>query len=123
MSFDRGGVERQCDGVFAWLGKGLEDHPPSSAPSPAIEAIVYSRVGTIVTRTNAPTRARLQHLNDATDNPPVVVARRPRQSRRQMRLNTRPLPIVQPKQPFAHSLAPPINPQAENHKELNKYRP
>ena len=75
MSFDRGRYERQCDGVFAWLGKGLEDHPPSSAPSPAIEAIVYSRVGTIVTRTNAPTRARLQHLNDAADNPPVVVAR------------------------------------------------
>jgi hypothetical protein len=65
MSLDRSGVQRQDDGVFAWLGQSFEDRAPSVFLGPAIEAIVDGRVGTVLVRTVAPARARLQHMDDA----------------------------------------------------------
>ena len=44
MSFDRGRVERQRDGIFAGLGQRFKDCAPSSALGPTIEAIVDGRV-------------------------------------------------------------------------------
>jgi hypothetical protein len=106
MSFDRGRVERQHDAVFARLGQRLEDCAPSFTLGPAIEAVVDRRVRTVFARTITPSRTRLQHVNDAADDAPIVVPIRPRQSRRQMRFNTGPLPVIQPKQTRTHSLAP-----------------
>ena len=106
MSFDRGRVERQRDGIFAGLGQRFKDGAPSPALGPAVEAIVDSRVRAVFTRAVAPSRTRLQHVNDPADNAAVVVPLRSRQSRRQMRLDTCPLPVVQPKQTRAHPLAP-----------------
>ena len=106
MSFDRGRVERQRDGIFAGLGQRFKDCAPSPALGPAVEAIVDGRVRAVFTRAVAPSRTRLQHVNDPADDAPVVVPIRPRQSRRQMRLDTCPLPVIQPKQTRAHSLAP-----------------
>jgi hypothetical protein len=41
-----------------------------------------------------------------------------------MRLNTRPLPVIQPKQIRAHSLAPESNSSKQgNHAALIRYRP
>ena len=123
MSFDRSRVERQHDGIFAWLGQCFKDCAPSSALGPAIEAIVDGRVRAVFTRTIAPSRTRLQHVNDAADDAPVVVPLRPRQSRRQMRFDPRPLPVIQPEQTLTHSLAPESIPRPENHVTLFRYRP
>ena len=106
MSFDRGRVEGQRDGIFARLGQRLKDCAPSSALGPTIEAIVDGRARAVFTRTIAPSRTRLQHVNNAADDTTVVVPLRSRQSRGKMRLNTRPLPVIQPKQSHAHSPAP-----------------
>jgi hypothetical protein len=106
VSFDRGRVERQRDGIFAGLGQRFKDCAPSPALGPAVEAIVDRRVRAVFTRAVAPSRTRLQHVNDPAEDAPVVVPIRPRQSRRQMRLDTCPLPVIQPKQTRAHSLAP-----------------
>jgi len=108
VSFDRSRVERQRDGIFAGLGQRFKDRAPSSALCPTIEAIVDRRVRPVFRWTIAPPRTRLQHVNDAADDAPIVVPIRSRQSRRQMRLDTRPLPVIQPKQTRAHSLAPRI---------------
>ena len=106
MSFDRSRIERQHDGIFARLGQCFKDCAPSSALGPTIEAIVDGRVRAVFTRAVAPSRTRLQHMNDAADDAPIVVPLRPRQARRQMRFNPRPLPIIQPKQAATH-LSPP----------------
>lgn len=106
MSFDRGRVERQRDGIFAELGQRFKDCAPSSALGPTIEAIVDGRVRAVFTRTIAPSRTRLQHVNDAADDAPIVVPLRPCQSRRQMRFDTRPLPVIQPK-PNPHAFSRP----------------
>ena len=123
MSFDRGRVERQRDGIFAELGQRFKDCAPSSALGPAIEAIVDGRVRAVFTRTIAPSRTRLQHVNDAADYAPIVVPLRPRQSSRQMRFDTRPLPIIQPEQTLTHSLAPESTRRLQNHVTLIRYRP
>lgn len=73
MSFNRGRVERKRDGIFAGLGQRFKDRAPSSALCPTIEAIVDRRVRPVFRRTIAPPRTRLQHLNDAADNAPIVV--------------------------------------------------
>ena len=124
VSFDRGRVERQYDRIFASLGQRFKDRTPSPALGPTIEAIVDSCVRAVFTRTIAPSRPRLQHVNNAADDTTVVVPLRPSQSRRQMRLNTRPLPVTQPKQTVTHSRAP----ESRNHKQANhvlpfRYRP
>ena len=108
MCLDRSGIERQRDGVPAKPGKRLEDLLPAAALGPAIEAIVYGRIGTIFRWAVPPARARLQYMNDSADDAPVVAALRSRQSRRNMRLDTRPLLVTKPKQPVAHDPAPRI---------------
>ena len=85
MGLDRGRIIRQRDAVFAWLGQRLEDCLPSSALGPPVEAIVDRRVRTIFGRTIAPSRTGLEHVHDAADNAPIVIAFGPRQFRRQMR--------------------------------------
>ena len=124
MSFNRGRVEGQRDGIFAGLSQRFKDRAPSSTLGPAVEAIVDGRVRPVFTRAIAPSRSRLQHVNDPADDAPVVVPIRPRQSRRQMRLDTRPLPVIQPKQTRAHSPAPESKTRGQrNHIALFRYRP
>ena len=106
MSFDRGRVERQYDGILAGLGQRFKDRAPSSALCPTIEAIVDRRVRPVFRWTIAPPRTRLQHLNDAADDAPVVVPIRSGQSSRQVRFYPRPLFIIQPKQAATHLSSP-----------------
>jgi hypothetical protein len=108
MSFDRGRVEGQYKFIFARLGQGFKYGAPSSALGPTIEAIVDRRVRAVFARAIAPSRPRLQHVNDAADDAPIVIPLRPRQPRRKMGSDTRPLPVTQPKQTAPHSLAPRI---------------
>jgi outer membrane usher protein FimD/PapC len=124
VSFDRGRVERQRDGIFPGLGQRFKDCTPSPALGPAVEAIVDGRIRAVLTRTVAPSRTGLQHVNDPADDAAVVVSRRSPQPRWQMTLNTRPLSIIQPKQPRAHSPAPESKRWRQgNHAALIRYRP
>ncbi len=123
MSLDRGGVERQRDGIFARLRQCLEDAAPSAFLGPAVEAIVDRRVGAVLARTIAPSCPRLQHMDDAADDAPIVISLRTRQALRQMRRDPRPLPVIQPKQTQTHSLAPKSPRRAENHRTMIRYRP
>lgn len=123
MSLDRGRVQRQRDGIFARLRQGFEDRAPSAFLGPAIEAIVDRRVRAVLARAIAPPPARLQHMDDAADDTPIVVPLRTRQALWQMTLDARPLLVVQPKQTRTHSLAPYSQPGAMNHVAPIRYRP
>ena len=59
-------------------------------------AVVDGCVGTIDGCSVAAARARLQHVDDAAEHPPVVNPARTAPSQRQKRLNSRPLRIAQP---------------------------
>ena len=109
MSLDGRAVQREDQSLVARLGQGFEDRAPSTASSPAIEAVVDRRIGSIVTRTITPAAARLQHMDDAADDTPIISALRPAQSAGKMRGNARPLPIAQPKQSSLHRRAPRIS--------------
>src|SRR5215470_10112520 len=116
MCLDRGGVDRQGYAVLAAIGQGFEDRSPTSAFGPAIEAIVNGCVGTVLRWAIAPAGAALQHMDDAADNPPIVISFGTGQVRRQMRCNACPLPVIEPKQPCAHQKPPVPNQSArENH--------
>jgi|SRR6516164_4153012 len=106
MRLDRSGIDRQGHTVPAAIGQGFEDRPPTSAFGPAIEAIVDGCVGTILGRAIAPARTALEHVDYATDNPPVVVSFGSGQIRRQMWYNACPLPVIKPEQPRPHRSLP-----------------
>jgi hypothetical protein len=76
------------------LAKASKIVPPPSPFGPAIEAIVDGRVGTILGRTIAPAGAALEHMDDAANDPPIVISLRTGQVHRQMRCNACPLPVI-----------------------------
>ena len=123
MSLDRRGIERQGDCIFAKPRQGLKNCSPPVTFGPAVEAIVDRRIRPIFARAIAPSGSRLQHVNDAADDAPVVVALRSRQSIRQVRFKTRPLPVTQPKQSVTHSFIPESMPETGNHVMAIRYRP
>ena len=102
MRFDRGRVDRQDHAVLSTFGQGFEDRPPASAFGPAIEAIVNGGVGTILGRTIAPAGAALEDMDDATDDPSIVISFGSGQVARKMWCNACPLPVIKPEQPCAH---------------------
>jgi hypothetical protein len=124
MRLNRGRVDRQSHAVLTAIGQALEDPSPASAFGPAIEAIADGRVGTILGRAIAPVGAALEHMDDAADDPPIVISFGSGQVRRQVRCNACPLPVVQPKQPCAHQVSRVPNRSAqENQNALIRYRP
>ena len=106
MRLDRGGIDRQGHAVLAAVRQRKEYSLPTPAFGPAIETIVDGRIRTIFGWAIAPSRARLEHVNDSADDAPIVVARRPGEICRQVRRYPNPLPVVQPKQPFSHQTLP-----------------
>ena len=96
MRFDRGGVDGQSHAVLAAAGERFKDRLPMSALSPAIEPIVDRRVRAIVGRAIAPACAALEHVDDTADDASIVIARRARLVRWQMRLYLSPLLVVEP---------------------------
>ena len=124
MRLDRGGVDGQSHAVLAAMRQRVKDSLPMPALGPAIEPIVDGRVRTIFGRAIAPARARLEHVNDSADDAPIVVARRPGQICWQVRRYPRPLPVIQPIQPFFASNSPvPNRSERGNHCSLIGYRP
>ena len=64
-----------------------------------MKAIVDRRRWAIDRRTVLPAAPRFEHVDDAADDPAVVLAMRPRLVRRQQRFDRRPLPVVEPELP------------------------
>ena len=106
MRLDRGGVDRQGHAVLVAIGQRHEDRLPTSALGPAIKTIVDGRVRTIFGRAIAPAGAALEHMYDAADDAPIILARGASQVRRQVSRNAGPLSVIQPKQPCAHQSLP-----------------
>ena len=124
MCLDRSGVDRQGHAVLAAIGQGFEDGPPAPAFGPAIEAIIDGRIRTILGRAITPAGATLEHMDDAADDPPIIISFGSGQIRRQVRLNACPLLFIQPKQPCAHRKpAVPNRSAQENQNALIRYRP
>ena len=93
-------------------------------PGPSIEAVVDRGVRAVGGRAVMPACARAQHVNDAADDPPIVITFRSGQVSGQARRNACPLPVIQPKQPCAHRKPPVPNRSArENQNALIRYRP
>jgi hypothetical protein len=72
--------------------------------SPTMKAIIHRRRRAIVFRTILPATTRLQPMNDAADNAPVIFAACPALVLREMFFQHRPLQVVQPKQILANRL-------------------
>ena len=77
MRLDRGGVDRQNHAVLAAISQGFEDGPPAPPFGPAIEAIIDGRIGTILGRAITPAGATLEHMDDAADDPPIIISSGP----------------------------------------------
>ena len=124
MRLDRSGVDRQGHAVLTAVGQSFEDRAPTAAFGPAIEPIVNGCVGTVLGRAIAPAGATLDHVDDATNDAPIIISFGSGQVRWQMRYNACPLPVIKPEQPCAHRKPPMPNRSArENQIELIRYRP
>ena len=107
MRLDVGGVDGD---LFRRPGQGLrqsrEQVLPMAALRPAVIAIVNSRRRAVSRRAVPPPAARLENVNDAADDPPVILAPLARRVVRKMRLDRRPLLVRKPKL-ITHASKPP----------------
>jgi len=124
MRLDRRGVDRQGHAVFSAVGQRLEDSLPASALGPTIEPVVDRRVRTILRRAITPACAALEHMYDAADDAPIILALGASQVGRQVRRHSCPLPVVQPEQTCSHQNLPvPNHSEPGNQSPLIEYRP
>lgn len=94
-------------------GQSGVDALPDALPGPAVEGIVDRRVGAVFRRAVAPAAAAPKHMDDPTEDAPVIDTRRATIVRQQ-RLDLRPLLVIQPEQ-AAHGTFlshEPIEPQS-----------
>ena len=98
VRLDESGVDGD---LFRRPGQGLRQGPervlPMAVPGPSVIAVVDRRRGAVRRRTVPPPATRLQDMNDAADDPPVILAPLARRVGGKMRLDRRPLLIRKPK--------------------------
>ena len=98
MRLDVGGIDGD---LFRRPGQGLrqgrEQILPVAALRPAVIAVVDRRRRAVFRRAVPPPAARLEYVNDAADDPPVILAPLARRVGGKMRLDRRPLLIRKPK--------------------------
>ena len=97
MRFDVRGIDHLRVRSASLAGQLSEQIFPDAAARPTNEAIVYRRVRPIGFRTIAPAAATLQHVDNAADHPPIVLALDASYIRRQVRFDPLPLFVTQPK--------------------------
>jgi hypothetical protein len=85
-------------GGSAQATRGSEDSLPEPALAPAVPAVEDRRVRPVFRRQGPPPAAFAQHRDNAAEHPPIVHAPWPRMHHRQVRLDRRPLYVVQPEQ-------------------------
>jgi hypothetical protein len=96
-------VQRYLSGWLSGRGDRSEDGLPNAALAPAREAIVDGLMRAIFERTVFPATALLLHVHDSAQNPSIIMALRAGLVGRQMRLDLRPLLVVEPEQICAHA--------------------
>lgn len=101
VSLGRGAID-EMNIVGANRHQGAEQLLPQPARRPAVETIIDRGRRPVVRRTVLPTAARLEHINDPTDDTPVVHTAGPRTVLRKKWFDRRPLRIVQPKLACRH---------------------
>lgn len=126
MGFD----DRAIDAVLVMRADDgrqiVEDRFPQAFLCPSHKAVIDGFGGTVFRRAIAPAAARLQHMDDPADNPPIIFASRSALVLRQMFFQHRPLQIVQPEQIASHGLllhghAQPPSPYIPlNHQSVNR---
>jgi len=100
-------VERDLPQRIGSRRDGGEDVLPNAPRAPAREPIVDRLMRSILARTVLPAASDFLHMHDAAQYPPIIVALGTTLVGRQMRLDLRPLGVVEPKQIRAHRLGLP----------------
>ena len=101
------------------LGRQRFEHgTPDALLGPALVPVVQRLAGAIDRRRVLPAAARLQHMHDAADHPPIIDPRHTARLVRQQRPQPLPLLIAQPKLTRQRSL--PINREAESHSRRHR---
>src|SRR3954466_2017701 len=102
MSLDCRTVDEELCRRTARVRKRVEEVHPDTLGGPANIAIVEGLAGTINARRVDPACARLQHMHDAADPPPIIDARLAPRAGRQMRCDPRQLLVCQPEMVATH---------------------
>ena len=102
MRFDRGTVDEDLRRRPARLSKRVEEADPDAFLRPSHEAIVERLLGPVFGGRIDPASARLENMNDAADDPPVVNTRLAARVRRPVRLNLKKLRFRQPEKIAIH---------------------
>jgi len=106
MSLDRRGVDQHFRRRATGRCQGVEDVHPDAFGRPAHEAVVERLARAVDARCIGPTRTRLQHVNDAADDAPIVSSRLAARIRRKMWRQPSELRVVQPKVIPIHARSP-----------------
>src|ERR1700752_108989 len=91
-----GAVDRCCANHSLCASQRFKHLQPDALATPAIEAVIDCRVGTVLGRAITPARTRAQHVHDPTDHTMIIHSVRTTPSARQQPFNARPLLLVQP---------------------------
>jgi hypothetical protein len=106
MDFHMTAVERHLPGRVGIAGDRRKYRLPNAALAPARKTIVDRLMRAVLARAILPPAANALHMHDATQNPSVILALRPRLIGRQMRFDFRPLLVAKPEQVRMHRLVP-----------------
>ena len=106
MGLDGGAVDQHERRQIIEFDKSCENLLPQPSFAPAIEAVEHRGVRPVFVRKRAPAAALAQAMEDAADNTSVVLALGSGVDLRKMRLDQRPLCIVQP-EIVRHDSSPP----------------
>jgi hypothetical protein len=106
MRFDMGGIDHLRVRRSTVTGEFPEQVFPYAAPRPSSEAIVDCRRWPVGFGTIGPAATAFQHVNNATDYAPIVLALDATYIGWQVRFDPLPLLVAQPKQIPAHDANP-----------------
>src|SRR3954462_12726514 len=120
MSLDCRTVDEELCRRTARSRKRVEEVHPQTLRGPSNIAIVEGLAGTINARRVDPASARLQHMHDAADPPPIVDPRLAPRAGRQMRCDPRELLIRQPEMIATHRRPSSGRGESRNHPHANR---
>ena len=106
MNFHVTAVEGHVPRHVGIPGDRGEHRLPNAPFAPSRETVVDRLVRPVLTRAVFPATTTALHMHYAAQNPPIIFSLGPRLVDWQMRLDPRPLLIIEPKQARVHWLVP-----------------
>jgi len=106
MSLDRRAVDQHLGWRPAGGGQGPEDVEPHAFGRPAHKPVVQRLSRPVDGWCIGPATARLQHMHDAADDPPVIDPRHPARIAWKVRRQSRELSLIQPEMIVIHDCSP-----------------